>query len=58
MKPAMITIDKQSAIDAALMLIGSAIGASVSVAVFVYAFMKKQHHGQPPASGPGERPLK
>ena len=55
MKP--VTIDKQSAIDAALMLIGSAIGASASVAVFVYLFIKTQHHGLPPVAGAtGERP--
>lgn len=54
MKP--VQIDKQSAIDAALMLIGSAIGASASVAIFLYLFTKKEHHGLPPASGSGEEP--
>ena len=53
MKP--VTIDRQSVLDAACLIIGSAIGASASVAIFVYLFIKTQHHGLPPVDGaPGE----
>lgn len=54
MKP--VQIDKQSVLDAALMLIGSAIGAAASVAVFVYLFAKKEFRGQPPAAKPTGEP--
>ena len=49
MKP--VTIDRQSVLDAACMLIGSAIGASASVAVFFYVWIRQQHHGLPPVDG-------
>jgi hypothetical protein len=51
MKP--IIIDKQSVLDAACMLIGSAIGASATVALFVYAWTRKPIQGDPT---PGGRP--
>ena len=44
-------LDRQSCLDAACLIVGSAIGASASVAIFLYLFMQKQHHGKPPAAG-------
>ena len=40
-------IDKQSALDAALLLIGSAIGAAASVAVFLYGWTHRPIEGDP-----------
>lgn len=53
---ASVTFNKQAAIDAALMIIGSAIGASATVALFLYAWSRRPVQGAPDRE-PGE-PLK
>jgi hypothetical protein len=48
-------LDKQSVLDAACMLIGSAIGASATVAFVIHRWMLKEHHGAPAKPGEPQR---
>lgn len=47
-------LDRQSVIDAACLIVGSAIGASASVAFFFYTYLKTQTRGSDQSPGTGE----
>lgn len=41
-------IHKDAVIDAALLFVGSAVGAAASTAYMIHRWLRKTHHGLPP----------